>query len=78
MKIHVIIENIIRENGALAISAYETLEDAQAAALSLAKSDCKTGIYKYAEVSDRQINIIRVSDERIVYQLWINSIELRK
>jgi len=78
MQIHVIIENLIRENGALAISAYETLEAAQAAALRLAKSDCKTGIYKYAEVSERQINIIRVSDNRIVYQFWINSIELRK
>ena len=78
MQVHVIVENLIRENGALAISAYETLEAAQAAALRLAKSDCETGIYRYAEVSDRQINIIRVSDERIVYQFWINSIELRK
>ena len=78
MQVHVIVENLIRESGALAISAYETLEAAQAAALRLAKSDCKTGIYRYAEVSDRQINIIRVSDERIVYQFWINSLELRK
>lgn len=79
MRIHVIVENLIRENGALAISAYETFEAAEAAMLRLAKSDSKTGIYRYVYVEDeRHVNIFRVSDDKLVYQFWINSIELRK
>ncbi len=79
MKIYVIVENLIRENGALAISAYETFEAAEAAMLRLAEADCRAGIYRYVYVEDeRHVNIIRVSDDRIVYQFWINSLELRK
>ena len=79
MKIYVIVENLIRENGALAISAYETFEAAEAAMLRLAEVDCRIGIYRYVYVEDeRHVNIIRVSDNKIVYQFWINSLELRK
>lgn len=79
MRIYVIVENMIRERGALAISAYETLEAAQEAMVRIAKGDCKSGIYRYADGSlANQINIFRVSDDMLVYQFWINPIELKK
>ena len=79
MRIYAIVENLIRENGAFGISAYETFEGAWAAAKRIAEADCRDGIYRYVENEEyRRFDIYRVSDGMLVYQFWINTLELKK